>query len=138
MFAHRGSVVPTAPRHAVCHDLGMTSVLIVDDHPSFRASARAVLEAEGFDVVGEAEDGGTALDAVRELVPDVILLDVQLPDADGFDLCEQICAKCSTPSVILVSSREAADYDGLIDRSPARGFISKADLSGDSFRALLA
>ena len=116
----------------------MTSVLIVDDHPSFRKSARAVLEAEGFDVVGEAEDGQAALDAARSLLPDVILLDVQLPDANGFDLCEEICDTCPDPSIILVSSREAADYDGLIAQSPARGFISKADLSGESFRALLA
>ena len=116
----------------------MTSVLIVDDHPSFRASARAVLEAEGFDVVGEAEDGRTALEAVQALGPDVILLDVQLPDANGFDLCEEICANCSQPRVVLVSSRDATDYNGLIDTSPARGFISKADLSGEAFRALVA
>ena len=124
----------------VCDDSHVTSVLIVDDHPSFRKSARAVLEAEGFDVIGEAEDGRAALDAVSALLPDVVLLDVQLPDTDGFRLCEQICG-CeddTRPSIILVSSREAADYDGLIDRSPARGFISKADLSGESFRALLA
>jgi DNA-binding NarL/FixJ family response regulator len=118
----------------------MTSVLIVDDHPSFRKSARAVLEAEGFEVVGEAEDGEAAIAAVRSLGPDVVLLDVQLPDTDGFRLCELICG-CDgdeRPSIILVSSREAADYDELIDTSPARGFISKADLSGESFRALLA
>lgn len=118
----------------------MTSVLIVDDHPSFRKSARAVLEADGFEVVGEAADGRSALDAVSTLLPDVILLDVQLPDTDGFRLCELLCSYDGDrqPSIILVSSREAADYDGLIDRSPARGFISKADLSGESFRALLA
>jgi DNA-binding NarL/FixJ family response regulator len=117
----------------------MTRVLIVDDHPSFRASARAVLEADGFDVVGEAEDGESALEAVRALEPDVILLDVQLPDANGFELCDLICAHSSLrPSIVLVSSRDAADYNGLIDTSPAQGFISKADLSGDAFRALLA
>jgi DNA-binding NarL/FixJ family response regulator len=116
----------------------MTRVLIVDDHPSFRASARAVLEAEGFDVVGEAEDGKAAVDAVRKLAPDVILLDVQLPDANGFELCELFCRNGRRPSIVLVSSRDATDYDGLIEGSPARGFISKADLSGDAFRALLA
>jgi DNA-binding NarL/FixJ family response regulator len=115
----------------------VTSVLIVDDHPSFRASARAVLEAEGFDVVGEAEDGASALEAVRTLEPEVILLDVQLPDANGFELCERICDNCS-PSIVLISSRDVTDYNGLIETSRARGFISKADLSGESFRALLA
>jgi DNA-binding NarL/FixJ family response regulator len=117
----------------------VTSVLIVDDHPSFRKSARAVLEAEGFDVIGEAEDGEAALAAVVALLPDVVLLDVQLPDTDGFRLCEEICG-CEDgvrPRIILVSSRDAADYNGLIEGSLARGFISKADLSGESFRALL-
>jgi len=117
----------------------MARVLIVDDHPSFRASARAVLEADGFEVVGEAEDGESALQAVRSLSPDVILLDVQLPDANGFDLCALMCANpARLPSIVLVSSRDAADYDGLIDTSPAKGFISKADLTGDAVRALLA
>jgi DNA-binding NarL/FixJ family response regulator len=137
MFVCVSSVCHTTSPGRVCHDSDVTSVLIVDDHPSFRKSARAVLEAEGFDVVGEAEDGQEALDAIRALVPDVVLLDVQLPDANGFDLCEQICEECE-PDVILVSSRDATDYNGLIEGSPARGFISKADLSGESFRALLA
>lgn len=121
-----------------CDHGAMTRVLIVDDHPSFRASARAVLEAEGFEVVGEAEDGRAAVAAVRALAPDVILLDVQLPDANGFELCELFCRNGSRPSIVLVSSRDASDYNGLIETSLARGFISKADLSGDAFRALLA
>jgi DNA-binding NarL/FixJ family response regulator len=134
-----GAVHPTTEALAVCDDERVQRILIVDDHPSFRASARAVLEADGFDVVGEAEDGESALQAVRTLAPDVILLDVQLPDANGFDLCTLICANPSRlPSIVLVSSRDAADYDGLIDTSPARGFISKADLTGDAVRALLA
>jgi DNA-binding NarL/FixJ family response regulator len=113
-------------------------VLIVDDHPSFRASARAVLEADGFDVVGEADDGSSALAAARLLRPDVVLLDVQLPDATGFEICEFLCGEGPWPSIVLVSSREASDYEGLLQSSHARGFISKADLSGDSIRALLA
>ena len=114
------------------------TVLIVDDHPSFRASARAVLEADGFDVVGEADDGASALAAARRLKPDVVLLDVQLPDASGFDICEFLCGEGPHPGIVLVSSRDASDYDGLIQSSHARGFISKADLSGEALRALLA
>jgi DNA-binding NarL/FixJ family response regulator len=113
-------------------------VLIVDDHPSFRASARAVLEEEGYDVVGEASDGASALTAARELKPDVVILDVQLPDANGFEICEFLCGDGPWPDIVLVSSRDAADYNGLIQRSHARGFISKADLSGEALRALLA
>ena len=67
------------------------TVVIADDHPSFRASARAILQAEGFEVIGEAEDGASAIAAVRELAPDVVLLDVQLPDLDGFAVCRQLC-----------------------------------------------
>lgn len=111
-------------------------VLIVDDHPSFRASARAVLEADGFEVVGEAYDGASGLAAARSLDPDLVLLDVQLPDANGFDICEWLCEGESRPCVVLVSSREAADFDGLLQASRASGFISKADLSGDTVRAL--
>jgi DNA-binding NarL/FixJ family response regulator len=116
----------------------VTRILIVDDHPSFRASARAVLEAEGFDVVGEADDGASAIVATRTLAPDVILLDVHLPDANGFDLCDLLCVKDPAPDIVLVSSRDATDFNGLIETSPARGFISKADLTGEGVRALLA
>jgi DNA-binding NarL/FixJ family response regulator len=115
----------------------MPTVLIVDDHPSFRASARSVLEADGFDVIGEAEDGTTALALLRRLRPDVVLLDVQLPDMTGFDICEE-CGDLDTTAIVLVSSRDARDYDGLIERSGARGFIAKADLSGAAVAALLA
>lgn len=129
-----------APRSPARSDTirSVTRVLIVDDHPSFRASARAVLEAEGFEVVGEAEDGPSAVAAASALDPDVILLDVQLADTTGFELCDYLCTQGAIDRVILLSSREAADYGGLVEKSPARGFISKADLSGDAIRALLA
>jgi len=115
-----------------------TTVLIVDDHPSFRASARAILEAEGFEVVGEAEDGGSALLEARRLAPEVVLLDVQLPDMSGFDVCAPLCSRNgSSPAVVLVSSRDAADYGDLIETSGARGFVPKAELSGSAVEALL-
>ena len=115
-----------------------TTVVIVDDHPSFRASARAILEADGFDVIGEAADGASALATVQDLQPDVVLLDIQLPDMDGFAVCARLGANGAEPDVVLVSSRDASDYGCLIHESGARGFIAKADLSGKAVSALLA
>lgn len=115
----------------------MTTVLIVDDHPSFRASARALLEAEGFEVVGEAEDGRTALAAARHLHPDVVLLDVQLPDLDGFAVSKQLTAGNGGPAVVLVSSRDGSDFGPLVGRSGARGFLAKAELSGAAIASLI-
>ena len=117
----------TAPD--LCHDTGVPkTVVIADDHPSFRASARAILEAEGFEVIGEAEDGASAIAAARDLAPDVLLLDVQLPDLDGFAVCRECGRNGGPPAVVLVSSRDACDYGGLIEQSGARGFIAKAEL----------
>ena len=76
------------------------TVVIIDDHPSFRASARAILEAEGFDVVGEAADGSSGIAAARMLAPDVILLDVQLPDMDGFAVCRELHLNGGPPAVV--------------------------------------
>jgi DNA-binding NarL/FixJ family response regulator len=115
-----------------------TTVLIVDDHASFRASAREVLEAEGFAVVGEARDGTSGVELAQELHPDVVLLDVQLPDIDGFDVAAQLAAlNGSAPAVVLTSSRDPSDYGSLIAESGARGFIPKGELSGAAVRALL-
>ena len=108
----------------------MTTVLIVDDHPSFRASARALLEAEGFEVVGEAEDGASAFEAVQKLDPEVVLLDVQLPDIDGFEVASRLTANGEGPSVVLVSSRDGSDFGSIVERCGARGFVPKAELSG--------
>ena len=122
----------------VCHDVSVSKrILIVDDHPIFRSCARAVLQAEGFDVVGEAENGVQALRAARELQPDVVLLDVQLPDFDGFEVAARLRAHGSPPAIILVSSREASDYGSLIEESGATGFTSKGQLSGAAVTALL-
>ena len=111
-------------------------VLIVDDHPSFRATARVLLEAEGFDVVGEAADGASALTEAGRLQPEVVLLDVQLPDIDGFDVAARLTGNDDGPVVILVSSRDSSDFGPLVTRSGARGFVPKAELSGDRLHAL--
>jgi CheY-like chemotaxis protein len=114
------------------------TVLIVDDHPSFRASARAMLESEGFVVIGEAEDGAAALEAVDALQPDIVVLDIQLPDMSGFDVCAALERRGGPPpDIILVSSRDVSDYGELISSSCACGFVAKGELSGDLVAALL-
>ena len=112
-------------------------VLIVDDHPSFRASARKLLESEGYEVVGEAADGAGALAAVEELHPDVVLLDVQLPDLDGFEVAKQLAESDHAPEVILTSSRDSVDYGSCVGKCGARGFVPKAELSGAVLTTLL-
>jgi DNA-binding NarL/FixJ family response regulator len=113
-------------------------VLIVDDHAAFRSFAHRVLVADGLAVVGEAADGAAAIAAVSELRPDVVLLDVGLPDMDGFAVAEVLAARDEPPAVVLVSSRSRADYGTLADAGGVRGFIPKAALTGDLLRRLLA
>jgi DNA-binding NarL/FixJ family response regulator len=108
----------------------MPTVLVVDDHAGFRARARMLLEAEGYDVVAEAEDGAGAVTEARRLQPDIVLLDVQLPDLDGFDVAARITRGEDAPMVLLTSSRDWSDSPDLITRSGARGFVRKDELSG--------
>ena len=112
-------------------------VLVVDDHPSFRRCARSLLTAEGFEVVGEAEDGASAVALATELAPELVLLDVQLPDTDGFEVAARLLARNPGLAIVLVSSRESSDYGPLIERSGARGFVCKGDLSGAAIERLL-
>jgi DNA-binding NarL/FixJ family response regulator len=131
-----------AGRNAValdlCDDQPMRrTVLIVDDHDGFRESATSLLEAEGFAVVGAVAGGDAALAAVERLRPEVVLLDVQLPDLDGFTVAERLAATPDPPSVVLISSREAAAYGPRLQAARARGFIPKGELTGDALRKLV-
>lgn len=113
------------------------TVLIVDDHDAFRESASALLEAEGFAVVGEAADGDGAVAAAARLRPEVVLLDIQLPDVDGFAVAERLAAVPDPPRVVLISSRDAAAYGPRLEAAHARGFIPKRELSGAALAALV-
>ena len=124
-------------RASRCDYQFVMSILIVDDHPSCRAAFRAVLENDGFAVIGEAEDGASALAAARELQPEVVLLDVQLPDTDGFAVAAELTRNGHGPQIVLTSSRDASDFGPAITESGARGFIPKAEVSADRVFSLL-
>jgi DNA-binding NarL/FixJ family response regulator len=116
-------------------------VLVVDDHAGFRATARRLLERDGWTVVGEAVDGASALAAATALAPDLILLDVGLPDIDGFVVAERLAGTTANgarlPAVILVSSRDRRTYGARVDASSALGFVAKDELDGSRLFAIM-
>jgi DNA-binding NarL/FixJ family response regulator len=116
----------------------MSSILIVDDSASFRTQARAVLATEGFTVIGEAVDGASGLEAVRTLRPDFVLLDIGLPDVEGFEVASALALTGPPPFVVLTSSREASEYGPRLTNSRVLGFIPKDELSGAAIRALVS
>lgn len=113
------------------------SVLIVDDHPDFRRFARALLEAGGFDVIGEADDGPRAVELVEKLHPSVVLLDVNLPEFDGFEVARLVCGPTG-PTVVLTSSRPESDFGSKLDDTPAVAFLPKNKLSAENLHRLVA
>lgn len=122
------------PRSVCDHRRVRPTVVIVDDHAEFRAAARALLDAEGFEVIGEAGDAAEALAVAARLHPQVVLLDIQLPDRDGFAVAEELV---DGPLVVLTSSHEAASYGRRLESAPIRGFIAKRELSGEALAALM-
>jgi two-component system nitrate/nitrite response regulator NarL len=113
------------------------TVLIVDDHDGFRHAATSLLDAEGFDVVGTAAGGRDALAEVARLHPQIVLVDIQLPDLDGFAVAERLARDPQPPAVVLISSHDAETYGSRIADAPARGFLAKRDLSGAAIASLV-
>lgn len=113
------------------------SVLIVDDHEDFRDAARNMLESAGFKVVGGAANAAEAIAEEARLKPAIVLLDIQLPDRDGFDVAERLARSPDPPKIILISSREASAYGDRVASSAALGFIAKLRLSGQTITELI-
>ncbi len=114
------------------------TVLIVDDHPSFRASARRMLEANGYDVVGELDNGDGVVAAVAKLNPEVVLLDVHLPDIDGFEVTRRLLdGNGASPQIVLISSHDVTDLDEAVGACGARGFVAKSELSAEAISLLI-
>jgi DNA-binding NarL/FixJ family response regulator len=122
------------PRTATVAAMRRT-VLIVDDHSAFRSVARALLEDAGFDIVGEAGDGLSAIAAAHELRPDIVLLDIQLPDLDGFAVAGRLGDAGIASAIVLTSSRSAAAYRRRLAAHPSWPFVAKSDLSGEALAA---
>ena len=116
---------------------GMSTILIVDDDPRFRLQASNLLRSDGFDVVGEASDGASGLEAARSLGPDFVLLDIGLPDIGGFEIADALANGGRAPLVVLTSSRDARAYGRRLASSPILGFIPKERISGAAIRALM-
>jgi two-component system nitrate/nitrite response regulator NarL len=112
-------------------------VLIVDDHAGFRAHARRLLECEGYEVVGEADDSSTALEAARELRPELVVVDIYLPDEDGFELTARLGELPNPPVVVLTSSRDGAELEECVSECGACGFVAKSELSREAIEELL-
>src|ERR1700754_1049095 len=106
------------------------TVLIVDDYAGFRRVGRAVLEGGGGAVVAQSATGLEALEAVERLGPQLVLLDIGLPDLDGIEVAGRLTSAHRSLAVVLTSSRDACDYRPLLEGCGARGFIPKAELSG--------
>ena len=114
------------------------AILIVDDNARFRVRARRWLEAEGWSVVAEAEDGASGMEAARRHSPDVVLLDIGLPDMSGIAVAERLTSEPDAPAVVLTSTHDAADFGDRLARCGARGFLPKSSLSGEALAALIA
>jgi DNA-binding NarL/FixJ family response regulator len=112
-------------------------VLIVDDHRQMRAAVRGALEADGWQVVGEAATGDSALTVLEESDVDVVLLDVGLPDISGLQVARKITGHRPDVAVVMTSTQDRADYRGLALRCGARGFVPKSRLSGSALEAVL-
>lgn len=115
----------------------VTTIMIIDDDPRFRAQARDILAADGFDVIGEAIDGATGIEAARSLRPDVVLVDIGLPDVEGFEVAQALARLSSPPAVVLTSSRDARAYGRRLADGASLGFMPKEQVSGTAIRALM-
>lgn len=113
------------------------TVLIIDDHAVFRQFARDLLESDGFQVVGEAATGGQGIEMAGRLAPDVVLVDVQLPDIDGFAVADRLAVAGGDAAVVLISSRDSATYGDRVAQAPACGFLDKAELAGPALERML-
>jgi DNA-binding NarL/FixJ family response regulator len=115
----------------------VSTILIIDDDPRFRTQASELLEADGFTVIGQAADGASGLEAAASLRPDFVLVDIGLPDVEGFVVARDLAVDGPPPLVVLTSSRDARAYGRRLATTDCLGFIPKEQVSGAAIRALV-
>lgn len=113
------------------------TLVVVDDHAGFRQVVRTMMTAAGWQVIGEASTGGAVLEMVMRLAPDLVLLDVVLPDMDGFAVAERLTAAGCASAVVLISGHDRGDFEGRVRAAPVRGFLAKEMISGQALAQLL-
>jgi DNA-binding NarL/FixJ family response regulator len=113
------------------------TLVLVDDHAGFRQAVREMLTAAGWQVLGEASTGGAAPEMVMRLSPDLVLVDVMLPDTDGFAVAEDLAAADCRSAVVLISGHDRSDFEGRVRAAPVRGFLAKEMISGQALAQLL-
>jgi DNA-binding NarL/FixJ family response regulator len=113
---------------------------VVDDSRSFIDVARGLLERQGECVLGSARTCAEAVELVRELRPEIVLIDLALGDECGLDLARLLAEDgcCAEPVIILISARSACDVAELVAASPVAGFVPKSELSSDAIREIVA
>jgi len=114
------------------------TLVVVDDHAGFRQVVSAMLTAAGWQVIGEASTGAAAPDMIMRLAPDLVLLDVVLPDMDGFAVAEHLAAAGCRSAVVLISGHDRSDFEGRVRAAPVRGFLAKEMISGQALARLLS
>jgi CheY-like chemotaxis protein len=114
------------------------SILVVDDEPTFRRLARLLLASQGFVVVAEAGSVADAVSTARRVKPSAALVDVELPDGDGFELAGRLSAMPWSPRIVVTSVQSGADFTTEARRVGAEAFVLKADLARAPLTSWLA
>ena len=116
----------------------MYRVLLIDDQPIFRDIIRAMLDkAGGFEVVAEREDGAQAAESYREILPDAVIMDIQMPRMNGFEAAGIILDADPKAVVVLTSMKQDEDYEQIAEEAGAAAFYPKRHLNVEVVRHLI-
>jgi CheY-like chemotaxis protein len=129
---------PQGDHSSATHGVAMVRVLVVDDHVSYRRLMVRLLRTSGFEVIGDVGNGRDAVEMVLAKTPDVVLLDILLPDFDGFEVARRLVVSPVPPLIVFISSRQRDEFGTLADGGTIRGFLSKDEFTVERLNGLLA